>query len=81
MGFRLGPGLPPWPQHTHSLPLFCALLERRGLHGGVACLGTEPQMTRLHLASGDIRIVLWRTPWSLVCCPWPLGECDGQERG
>lgn len=39
---QAGTGLPPWPQHTHSLPLFCALLERRGLHGGVACLGTEP---------------------------------------
>lgn len=66
MGFRLGPRPPLWLQHTCSLPLFCALLERRGLRGGVACLGHEPQMTRLHLASSDIRIALWRTPWGLV---------------
>lgn len=51
MGLRLGPRLPPWPRHTRSLPLFCALLERRGLRGDVAFLGIDPQITGSHLAS------------------------------
>lgn len=79
MGFRLGPRLPPRLQHARSLPLFCALPERRGLHGGVACLGKKPQMIRLHLASSDI-IVLWREPWGLANGRWSLGECGGRVR-